>query len=45
MLAKATIVTDPVLIRLTPSRMEVVSEARGLAPDPKTWLPLAVTFP
>ncbi len=34
-----------VLIRLTPSRMEVVSEARGLTSDPKTWLPLAVTFP
>jgi general stress protein 26 len=36
---------DAVLIRLTPSRMEVVSESRGLAPDPKTWLPLAATFP
>jgi len=34
-----------VLIRLAPSRMEVVSEARGLTSDPKTWLPLAVTFP
>ena len=34
-----------VLIRLAPSRMEVVSEARGLTSDPRTWLPLAVTFP
>jgi len=37
--------SDAVLIRLTPSRMEVVSEARGITPDPRTWLPLAVTFP
>ena len=36
---------DVVLLRLTPSRMEVVSVARGLSPDPKTWLPLAVGFP
>jgi general stress protein 26 len=36
---------DVVLIRLTPSRVEVVSVSRGLDPDPKTWLPLAVTFP
>jgi general stress protein 26 len=36
---------DVVLIRLTPSRVEVVSVSRGLAPDAKTWLPLAVTFP
>lgn len=36
---------EVVLIRLTPSRMEVVSEARGLTSDPKTWLPLVVTFP
>ncbi|MEY4635822.1 MAG: hypothetical protein RJA55_1620 [Acidobacteriota bacterium] len=34
-----------VLIRLEPLRMEVVSEARGLTSDPRTWLPLAVTFP
>lgn len=34
-----------VLIRLTPSRMEVVSETRGLVPDAKSWLPLAATFP
>jgi len=36
---------DVVLIRLEPSRMEVVSESRGLTPDPNTWLPLAATFP
>jgi general stress protein 26 len=36
---------EVILIRLTPSRMEVVSDARGIAPDPRTWLPLAVTFP
>lgn len=36
---------DVVLIRLAPSRLEVVSVARGLEPDPRTWLPLAVTFP
>lgn len=36
---------DVVLIRLAPSRMEVVSEARGIVPDAKTWLPLAVSFP
>ena len=36
---------DVVLIRLAPSRLEVVSVSRGLEPDPKTWQPLAVTFP
>lgn len=36
---------DVVLIRLSPSRMEVVSAARGVVPDAKTWLPLATTFP
>lgn len=36
---------DVVLIRLAPSRLEVVSVSRGLEPDPKTWLPLAMTFP
>jgi len=36
---------DVILIRLTPSRLEVVSESRGLVPDAKTWLPLAATFP
>lgn len=37
--------TDFMLIRLDPTRLEIVSVARGLAPDPKTWLPLAITFP
>lgn len=36
---------DVVLIRLSPSRLEVVSVSRGLNPDPKTWLPLSLTFP
>jgi general stress protein 26 len=36
---------DVVLIRLAPSRMEVVSEARRITPDSKTWLPLSVSFP
>ncbi|MDP3719423.1 MAG: pyridoxamine 5'-phosphate oxidase family protein [Acidobacteriota bacterium] len=37
--------SDVVLVRLSPSRLEVVGVSRGLNPDPKTWLPLAVTFP
>lgn len=36
---------DFMLIRLDPARLEVVSVARGLAPDSKTWLPLAISFP
>jgi general stress protein 26 len=36
---------DVVLIRLTPSRLEIVSESRGMAGDPKTWLPLSIEFP
>jgi general stress protein 26 len=36
---------DVVLIRLTPTRLEVVGVSGGLEPNPKTWLPLAVTFP
>jgi general stress protein 26 len=34
-----------VLIRMTPARLEIVSESRGIVGDPKTWLPLAIEFP
>jgi general stress protein 26 len=37
--------TDSVLIRMTPFRLEVVSESRGMTGDPKTWRPLAIDFP
>jgi general stress protein 26 len=37
--------TDSVLIRMTPSRLEVVSESRGMVGDAKTWRPLAIEFP
>ncbi len=37
--------TDVVLIRVTPARLELVSESRGMIGDPKTWLPLAIDFP
>ena len=33
---------DYVLIRLAPSRLEVVSEKRGIRNDPKTWLPTTI---
>jgi len=33
------------LIRLTPARLEIVSESRGMVGDSKTWLPLTVEFP
>jgi len=36
---------DVVLIKVTPSRLEVVSESRGMIGDPKTWLPLSIEFP
>ena len=36
---------DVMLIRITPARLEIVSESRGLVGDPKTWLPLAIDFP
>lgn len=36
---------DVVLIRVTPQRLEIVSESRGMVGDPKTWLPLAIGFP
>ncbi len=36
---------DVVLIRVSPLRLEIVSAGRGMVGDPKTWLPLTVTFP
>lgn len=35
---------DYVLIRVKPSRLEIVSYAHGLLNDPKTWRPLTVGF-
>lgn len=37
--------TDFMLIRVTPLRLEIVSDSRGMVGDPKTWLPLAIDFP
>ncbi len=37
--------SDVLLIRMTPTRLEIVSESRGMIGDPKTWLPLAIDFP
>ena len=37
--------SDSVLIRMTPIRLEIVSESRGMVGEPKTWLPLAIEFP
>jgi len=36
---------DYVLIRVTPSRLEVVSEKRGIRTDPKTWRPTTIVIP
>lgn len=36
---------DFMLIRVTPLRLEIVSESRGMVGDPKTWRPLAIDFP
>lgn len=36
---------DVVLVRLTPARLEIVSESRGMVGDAKTWRPLSITFP
>lgn len=33
------------LIRITPARVEIVSESRGMIGDAKTWRPLAIDFP
>ena len=35
---------DFMLIRITPARLEIVSESRGMTGDPKTWLPLTIEF-
>jgi general stress protein 26 len=37
--------SDFMLIRITPARLEIVSEARGMVGDPKTWLPLSIDVP
>ncbi len=36
---------DVVMIRLTPARLEISSESRGMTGDPRTWLPLSIGFP
>jgi general stress protein 26 len=36
---------DVMLIRITPARLEIVSESRRMIGDAKTWLPLAIDFP
>lgn len=36
---------DVVLVRLSPSRLEISSESRGMKGDPKTWRPLSIDFP
>jgi general stress protein 26 len=37
--------TDSVLIRLTPLRLEIVSESRKMIGDPRTWQPVSIDFP
>lgn len=36
---------DYVLLRVRPSRLEVVSPGRGMANDPATWLPVILELP
>jgi general stress protein 26 len=36
---------DLMLIRVTPIRLEIVGESRGMVGDPRTWLPLTIDFP
>jgi general stress protein 26 len=36
---------DYVLLRVKPSRLEVVSTRRGINNDPKTWRPVTVNLP
>ena len=36
---------DYVLIRVAPSRLEVVSDTHGILNDPQTWRPAAVDLP
>ena len=37
--------SDFMLIRVTPSRLEISSNSRGMTSDPKTWLPVVIDFP
>jgi general stress protein 26 len=37
--------TDFMLIQVSPSRLEIVSDSRGMIGDQKTWAPLAIDFP
>lgn len=36
---------DYLLVRVTPSRLEVVSYSHGILNDPKTWAPVALKLP
>lgn len=36
---------DYVLIKITPSRLEIVAESLGMKNDPKTWRPVSTTLP
>ena len=36
---------DYVLIRVRPSRLEIVAESLGMKNDPKTWMPVSITLP
>lgn len=36
---------DYLLIRITPTRLEVVSYAHGILNDPTTWAPVSIAFP
>ena len=35
---------DVILVRITPARLEIVSESRKMIGDPKTWVPIAIEF-
>lgn len=37
--------SDVVLVRITPKRLEIVSESRKMLGDAKTWRPLSIEFP
>ena len=37
--------SDFALIRVMPTRLEIVSASRGMSGDAKTWLPVAIDFP
>jgi general stress protein 26 len=36
---------DYVLLRVTPSRLEIVAESLGMKNDPATWLPVSISLP